>query len=240
MFYKTGVDITNDKQMFNFLKGHTTYYTANSWNGLESVAHNVKLHHLGLTGDWGTAYDLLANGEYDTLNYMIQQWCEDHKGYEVYFNGRSGGYIVLTAKNTNCHVLPDDITYNDNYAEYKDYCRNYYGSVKANRSDLVYYTKLVQDFDKLCDQLRDYCDELSNLKFEVVEMQKAVDIFNEEYADDLEIMEFDYLRCDDYGIVDISEIIMLKSLHEAFVRLARRDNYTLAYMKDNKVKLAAG
>ena len=31
MFYKTGVDITNEKQMFNFLKGHTTYYTANSW-----------------------------------------------------------------------------------------------------------------------------------------------------------------------------------------------------------------
>ena len=32
MFYKTGVDITNDKQMFNFLKDHFTYPTMNSWN----------------------------------------------------------------------------------------------------------------------------------------------------------------------------------------------------------------
>ena len=48
------------------------------------------------------------------------------------------------------------------YEEYKRYCKEYLGcSVKDNRRDLVYYTKLVQDFDKLCDQLRDYCDELS-------------------------------------------------------------------------------
>ena len=30
MFYKTGVDITNDRQMFEFLKGHFEYPTMNS------------------------------------------------------------------------------------------------------------------------------------------------------------------------------------------------------------------
>ena len=237
-FYKTGVDITNDKQMFNFLKGHTTYYTANSWNGLESVAHNVKLYNLGLSGDWGTAYNLLANGEYDTLNCMIQQWCEDHRGFEVYFNGRSGGYLVLTPDDHYGTMLPDDIEYCDNYDEYKSYCKEYYGSVKANRSDLVFYTKLVRDFDKLCDQLREYCDELSNQSFEIMEMQKAVEEFNDYYAPDLEYLEFQCLRMDAEGCVDVSEICQLNSLYEAFLRVADRKKvgYTLEPLPDWRVR----
>ena len=45
-FYKTGIDITNDKQMFNFLKNHFEYWTMNSWNRLSSVANKVKLYDL--------------------------------------------------------------------------------------------------------------------------------------------------------------------------------------------------
>ena len=244
-FYKTGVDITNDKQMFNFLKGHTTYYTANSWNGLESIANDVKLYHLGLSGDWGTAYDLLSNGEYDTINCMIQQWCEEHSnGCEVFFNGRSGGYLVLTFKNSNRHILPDEIAESADYAEFKQWCKDYVGSVKTYHQVLVEYTKLVQDFDKLCDRLRDYCDELSHIKFEVFEMEKAVNDFNSSYDSDLEVMEFQYLRCDSDGVVDLSEVIMLQSLTEAFLRLAKRDGYKIEWLKENgqpnnKVKLIA-
>lgn len=246
-FYKPGIDITNDKQMFNFLKGHPTYYVANPNNAIKSIAHDVKLYKLGLSGDWGTAYNLLANGEYDTINWMIQQWCDAHPGFEVYFNGRSGGHLVLTAGNS-CNssktVLNEDIAYCNDYEEYKEYCKECYGSVKANRSDLVFYTKLVQDFDRLCDQLRDYCDELSNMKFEVMTMEIAVADFNSLYYDDLEVMEFDYLRCDDDGVVDLSEIIMLKSLAEAFLRLAQRDGYKIEWLTEagnqtNKVKLVA-
>ena len=243
-FYKTGIDITNDKQMFNFLKGHTTYYTANSWNDLESIANDVKLYKLELSGDWGTAYDLLANGEYENINWMIQQWCEEHKGYEVYFNGRSGGHLVLTDKDYNGHVLPDLIVESEDYEDYKNCCRANFGSVRINRDALVYYTKLVQDFDKLCDQLRDYCDELSNLKFEVIEMEKSVNDFNIQYENDLEVLEFQELRCDSEGVVDLSEVIMLQSLTEAFLRLAKRDGYKIDWLKENdqtnnKVKLIA-
>lgn len=219
MFYVTGVDITNDKQMFNFLKSHYEYWTMNSWNRLGSIANNVKLYNLKLSGDWGVAYDLLAAGEYETINAMCQMWAELHRGYEVCFNGRSGGYLVLCNKGHNGHVLPDEITECEDYDEYKRYCREYYGSVKANRSDLVYYTKLVQDFDKLCDELRDFCDELSHQTFEIITMSEAVDQFNCEYESDLEYLDFSYLKMDSDGAVNVAEIFTLKSLADAFIRI---------------------
>ena len=225
MFYKKGIDITNDKQMFNFLKNHFEYPTMNSWNCLYSIANNVKIYNLSLSGDCWNALNLLQNGEYDNINWMIQDWEREHPTYEVYFNGRSGGYLILKSKNYNGHMLPEAILDYDTYEDYKEYCRDNYGSVKANRSDLVFYTKLVQDFDKLCDELRDYCDELSNLKFEVVEMEKAVEAFNERYEDDLELLGFSPLYCDGAGFVDLSEIHTLTCLDEAFCRIAdRRDS----------------
>lgn len=222
MFYKTGVDITNDKQMFTFLKNHFEYYTMNSWNRSDSIANNVKLYNLGLSGDWCTALNLLENGEYEIINDMVQMWCEEHPGYRVCFNGRSGGYLVLISTKSNQHILPEEIVEAVDYEEYKRYCKEYYGSVRANRDDLVFYTKLVQDFDKLCDELRDYCDELSNLKFEVIEMEKSVERFNEKYEDDLELLGFKKLRCDENGKVDLKEIVTLVSLFEAFMRIADR------------------
>lgn len=225
MFYKSGVDITNDRQMFEFLKGHFEYPTLNSWNHLYSIANNVKMNRLALSGDWWMALQLLERGEYDTINFMIQDWVREHVGYEVYFNGRSGGYLILKDRDYNGNMLPESVLDSDTYEDYKEWCRENYGSVKANRDELVRFTKLVQDFDKLCDELRDFCDQLSNLKFEVVEMEKSVELFNENYEDDLELLGFKQLHCDGDGKVDVSEIVTLTSLFEAFLRIAdRRDN----------------
>jgi hypothetical protein len=211
----------------------------NSWNRLSSIANNVKLYNLNLSGIWGVAYDLLAAGEYETINDIVQIWAEQHNGFAVTFNGRSGGYLVLCNNYNNGHVLPDEIVEAEDYEEYKRWCREYYGSVKANRDCLVYYTKLVQDFDKLCDELRYFCNELSQQTFEIVEMHKAVEEFNDCYASDLEYLDFDYLRCDDRGIVDISEILTLQSLIEAFLRIAKRADYRygLEYLEDNRIRL---
>lgn len=231
MFYTKGIDITNDKQMFNFLKNHFEYPTMNSWNNCYSIANKVKLYNLGLSGNWCVALSLLEEGEYESLNWIIQDWEREHPTYEVYFNGRSSGYLVLKYKGYNGHVLPDMIVDNADYEEYKECCRDNYGSVKANREELVYYTKLVQEFDKLCDELRDYCDRLSNLKFEVIEMEKSVERFNDEYANDLELLGFSDLVCDSEGKVDISEIRTLQCLWEAFFRIADRSKtgYGLKY-----------
>ncbi len=239
MFYKTGIDITNDKQMFEFLAGHYTYPTMSYHNYSYSIANKVKLHSLGLSGDWCVAYNLLENGEYETLHLMIKDWEAEHPGYEVYFNGRSGGYLVLKEQGSHGNVLPDIITESENYDEYKKFCREDYGSVKANRGDLVFYTNLVRDFDRLCNELRDYCDSLSKLKFEIVEMERAVEQFNSTYKNDLEMLGFQLLECDEEGVVDLHEILMLQSLTEAFIRLAHRDRngYSLAFIETVKVKL---
>lgn len=238
MFYKTGVDITNDKQMFNFLRDHFEYYTLNSWNGLKSIANKVKLYNLDLTGDWCVALSLLEAGEYDTISMMIMDWEREHPGYEVHFNGRSGGYLVLTNKGSNLHVLPKEVTDSVDYEDYKSYCRNYFYSVKSNRDMLVAYVTLVRSFDKLCDELRDYCDQLSRQSFEITEMQRAVNEFNDDYCGDLEYLDFQCLKMDADGCVDLSEICQLTCLREAFTRIANRkdEGYTLEALPDWRVR----
>jgi hypothetical protein len=225
--------------MFNFLRDHFEYYTANSWNGLRSIANNVKIYNLNLAGDWCVALSLLEADDYDTINMFIQDWERDHPGYAVGFNGRSGGYLVLTNKGSARHVLPEEITDSVDYEDYKQYCREYLGTVKMNRQVLVDYTKLVQSFDKLCDELREYCDYLSQQTFEIVEMQKAVEEFNYQYYEDLDYLGFQELVCDAQGIVDLSEVVQLDCLTQAFVRIANRsdEGYKLEWLPDNRIHL---
>ena len=223
MFYTKGIDITNDKQMFNFLKGHFQYFTMSSWNGVKSIANNVKVYNLNLSGDCWTALAFLQDDDYFVVNMMIEDWEAEHPGYKVGFNGRSGGYLVLySADNCRC-ILPTDVDDNETYDDYKDYCKEYYGSVKENHRSLVETVKLVQDFDRLCDEIRDYVDELSNRNFLIDAMEDSVERFNEQYAEDLEYLGFEPLKAT-LDKVDVSEISQVVSLYEAFVRVAdKRD-----------------
>ena len=221
MFYVKGIDITSDRQMFEFLKNHFQYYTMNSWNRSKSIAHNVKIYNLGLSGDHWTALNFLQDDDYFEVNMMIEDWEAEHPNYRVGFNGRSGGYLVLyPAERCGC-VLSADIDECESYEEYKRYCREFYGSVKANRYDLVQMVKLVQDFDRLCDEIRDYVNELSNKNFLVEAMKDSVDRFNEAYQDDLDYLGFDPLHVE-LDKVDVSEILQVQALYEAFVRLASK------------------
>ena len=221
MFYKKGIDITNDKQMFNFLKDHYQYYTMNSWNGLKSIAHNVKIYNLKLSGNCYNALTFLQNDDYFTVNLMIEDWEADHPNYKVGFNGRSGGYLVLYNNDNNSCVLPDEIDECEDYEEYKRYCKEYYGGVKHNRRDLVEMVKLVQDFDKLCDDLRDYVNELSMKDFAAEALEEVVDRFNENYYDDLVTLGYSELVIED-GKVNVAEIKQLDCLYEAFCKVANK------------------
>lgn len=220
MFYTKGVDITNDKQMFNFLKNHFQYPIM---HGTKTIANNVKIYNLRLSGDCWTALSFLQDDNYFVVNMMIEDWEAEHSDYKVGFSGRSGGYLVLySADNYHRGVLPDDLDCED-YEEYKSYCKECYGSVRANRKYLVETVKLVQDFDRLCDEIRDYVDDLSNRNFLIDAMEDSVERFNEQYAEDLEYLGFDPLHVE-LDKVDISEINQVVSLYEAFIRVAdKRD-----------------
>ena len=239
MFYKKGIDITKDKEMFNFIKEHFTYYTLNSWNGLTSIANKVKLYNLGLSGDWSVALNLLDNGEYETVNELIRDWEREHPSYTVGFNGRSGGYLVLGNKHNNYSVIPDTIFECEDYDEYKRYCREFYGAVKNNRDELVETVRLIQDFDRLCDSLRDFVDQLSQVNFITNAMELSAEMFNDVYANDLEMMDFGYLSCDSNGVVDLNEVIRLQSLTEAFLRIVERNahGYKIRFVGDTGVTL---
>jgi hypothetical protein len=219
MFYIKGIDITNDKQMFEFINNHFRYYTANSWNRGRSIAHNVKIYNLGLSGDHWTALTFLQDDDYFVVNMMVEDWETEHRGYKVGFNGRSGGYLVLYNA-AGGSAIPDTLDY-DNYEDYKADMRDYYGSVKANRNELRDFVKVVQDFDRLCDEIRDYVDDLSNRNFMIEAMRESVERFNEQYSEDLEYLGFDplYLELDK---VDCSEILQVVSLYEAFIRVASK------------------
>ena len=219
MFYVTGIDISSDKQMFNFLKDHFQYYTMNSWNRLKSIAHNVKIYNLKLSGDHWTALTFLQDDDYFVVNMMIEDWEAEHRGYKVGFNGRSGGYLVLYNA-AGGSAIPDTLDY-DNYEDYKADMRDYYGSVKANRNELRDFVKVVQDFDRLCDEIRDYVDDLSNRNFMIEAMRESVERFNEQYSEDLEYLGFDPLSLE-LDKVDCSEILQVVSLYEAFIRVASK------------------
>lgn len=153
MFYKE-VDYNNYEEMFNFLSGHFTYDTMNSWNNLRSIANDVKIWNLPVDSDKALA--VLEEDEYFQINQTIKDWEEDHPGYEVGFNGRSGGYLVLTSSKSNHHVFESDPDYCgkfDNYQDWKESVEEDYGSLDAYKSTLEFEVKLVQEFDKLCDDL---------------------------------------------------------------------------------------
>lgn len=235
MFYKTGVDITNDKSMFNFLNNHFTYNTMNSWNRLASIANNVKVHKLNLKGDCWAALAFLQKDEYFNLNEMIHEWESKHPGYECGFNGRSGGYLVLYNKGNNLGVLPDELVGYDSYEDWKSDIKGYGYRVCDFHNTLVEYTKLVQDFDRLCDQLRDYVDELSVRDFTIDSMEDNIDRFNDEYYDDFETLNFSLLEVDSEGKVDVTEVKTLKALYEALLRsLDQKDlGYKLIETEDD-------
>lgn len=111
IFY-TEVDKNNRQEMEDFLKNHFRYYTANSWNKATSYANNLKIHSLGLP-------DKIANNLYKLLTveevsldigYLISEWGKEYDyRWQVGFNGRSGGYLVL---------YQGDLV----ESEYKSYC----------------------------------------------------------------------------------------------------------------------
>lgn len=96
--FQEKVDLRNRRAMIDFLAGHFRYDTMNSWNASTSYAHRVKIHRLGLSEkQLKKAWSLIEAVDLgDMLGTPMIDFAERHNyEYQMAFNGRSGGYIVL-------------------------------------------------------------------------------------------------------------------------------------------------
>lgn len=92
------VDLRSREAMVEFLVNHYRYDTANSWNRSTSYANDMKIYNLEL--DREIEENLLEMLEikdsYFRINALLEEFGEAHNWYwQVGFNGRSGGYLVL-------------------------------------------------------------------------------------------------------------------------------------------------
>lgn len=222
MFYTKGIDIASTKSMWNFLKDHYTYYTMNSWNRQKSIAHNVKLYNLKLEGDWTVAMSYLFD-EADSGNLQlfiddeIRAFEEKYPYYKVFFNGRSGGYIVLGNSDNNGSMLPECVAGYDDYEEFKNDCKYYNENVSDYIRELRDAVEIVREFDKLCDRLRDLVNAYSKRSFDVDKLETALRTFEAEYGDDLE--NFELMPPELEGDrVKLNDIAFSKAFMECFIK----------------------
>jgi hypothetical protein len=240
MFYKTNVDISNTKSMWNFLKEHFTYYTMNSWNRQESIANNVKLYNLNLDGDWTTALNYLTDakdcgGLQDMIDGEIHAFNEEYyPNYRVGFNGRSSGYLVIYNADDNCSVLPPCVTSYDTYEDFKEDVKSYWNGYNVSdfNRELRDAVELVRDFDKLCDSLRDLVNEYSKRSFDSDKLEAAIEWFNNEYGDELvcleltgPVMEGDRVKLNDLESYKAYMTCFMICLGEDHRRATGKDGY---------------
>lgn len=137
--------------MTEFLINHFRYDTMNSWNSSTSYANNVKLHKLGLPNEIEKkAYDLLETEECrDELQLLLNDWGRSYEyRWQVGFNGRSAGYLVLYTGGTR-------------NSGYKSYCikcgqRNYKKAPPANPTQEEHIGLQEYTLDNRCGRCGSY------------------------------------------------------------------------------------
>ena len=245
MFYKTNVDISNTKSMWNFLKEHFTYNTLNSWNRQMSIANNVKLYNLDLDGDWTVAMKYMfdetdSGGLQDLIDGEIRAFDEEHYPlYRAGFNGRSNGYIVLYNADDCNSALPPSVLSYDTYEDFKEDVKASWNNYRVSdfNEELREAVEVVRDFDRLCDRLRDIVNGYSLRSFDVDKLVDAVERFNDAYYDDLVSLGLSgpELEDDKVALNDIASYkAFMRCLFECFGDDARRitTNDTHLWLKE--------
>lgn len=190
MFYTYNVDICSVKSMWNFLKNHPTYYTS----GSRTIAHNVKLYNLKLDGYWYNVLRFLHD-DMDVgclqlnIDEEIRDFEREYPGCGVYSAGRSGGYLVLHSSDSYRSVLPDCVDQFDTYEDFKEDSKIYGYKVSEYLYELRHTTEVVRAFDKLCDRLRDLCNDYSTMSFDDSLLEGVLERFDCQYFDDLESLK---------------------------------------------------
>lgn len=164
----TGLKEKTLEQKFQYIKNHYVYNVMNSWNRLQSIANNIKIYNLELTNEQiDKFFELISIDEellYANLQFSIEDF-EDITNTNIFFNGRSNGYLVIVPKfdqyNKRMNILDlffdDNIYYYDTLKEFKkESLDTAYGKDNEdinNNLEECYY--LLKSFDLLCDLLRE-------------------------------------------------------------------------------------
>lgn len=147
--YAKKIDMRSRKAMTEFLENHFRYYTMNSWNRSTSYANCVKYHKLNLNKEQQDKFFEMLDMEYnDFYEIYVPNLIADFKretGYDAGFNGRSGGYLVMYDTEWDGDRLRTypgrSIDQDEDFSEW-------------SLSELKERVRLVQRFDKLCDDIR--------------------------------------------------------------------------------------
>ncbi len=180
------IDMRSREAMVAFLSGHFRYDTMNSWNRATSYANCVKIHRLDLTREQlDKAWDMLEMEEvFDAIHGLIQEWAMEREWrWQVGFNGRSGGYLVLyqggmdykNAKTARCDACGKLTWHKEAVPCTTEGCPGTLAVLEKPRPQIVTYpgrgldqgedfaewamddlrerVRLVQEFDRLCDDI---------------------------------------------------------------------------------------
>lgn len=91
------VDKRSRESMVEYLAGHFRYWTMNSWNLSTGWANNMKIDCVIPDELQEQVFELIQTDEYwIEINALLRMYDLEHDyQYQVFFNGRSGGYLVM-------------------------------------------------------------------------------------------------------------------------------------------------
>lgn len=154
-FNKTTKNMTLT-QKFDYIKQHFTY------NG--RIGNNIKLYNLPLQREQrDRAFEIICDENLcnELWWYYLDSYFNDFKRshsdcYEIYTDGRSGGYFVLWSK-TN-QIVNGDMAYAETYKEFVNELKNTYSwtytdAQKEARQEIEDTFDLIVDFDNTCDDM---------------------------------------------------------------------------------------
>jgi len=180
------IDLRSHEAMVGFLTHHFRYVTMNSWNRSTSYANCVKIHRLDLTpAQMEHAWSMLDCEEvFDPIHDMIRDWSVEHDWrWQVGFNGRSGGYMVLyqggldykNAHTAKCDICGKRTWHKQDTPCTNDWCSGTLRILPKPIPQVVCYpgrgldeaegfgdwdmdalrdrVRLIQEFDRLCDNV---------------------------------------------------------------------------------------
>lgn len=135
---ESGINLEDKDAMIEYLSSHSQYYTMNSWNGITSIANCMKAYKLNIPSEQMDAfYELIFDIPCEEFRLDVDETMRDFNmetGYSAFFNGRSGGYLVLDA-GREFDVSKDTLEELE-IDEVRELC------------------EIVLAFDRLCDNLR--------------------------------------------------------------------------------------